>query len=125
MGTPNQPWQPGQRGGTPPGGQPGWHQQPAAQPGYPGRPGYGAPPGYPPQQAFGQQPPGYGPGFPPPAPKKRGPWLWLVPVLVVVVAAAVVVPILLTRDGGTANAQARPVARPPTASSRGRSPPSK
>ena len=88
----------------PPGGYPAQQQG-----GYPGgQPGYGAPaqPGY---GASAQD--GYGPGYqggfppqPPPAPKKRGPWLWLVPVLVVVVAAAVVVPILLTR-GGSSDAQ--------------------
>ena len=96
MGTPNQPGQPWQ-----PGQQPGY----SAQPGYQQQPGYGPQPGYQQQTGYGPQP-GYGPGFPSsPAPKKRGPWLWLVPVLVVVVAAAVVVPILLTKGGGSSNAQ--------------------
>jgi outer membrane protein assembly factor BamB len=116
--------QPGGQPGYPP--QPGYGQQPAVgqqpgygpQPGYPPQPGYGQQPtfgqqpGSPQQPGFGQQPvfgqqPGVGhyPGqsVPPGPPKKRGPWPWLIPVLVVVVAAAIVVPVLLTKGGGSSN----------------------
>lgn len=51
---------------------------------------------YPPQ--WQNQSPGAwpAPGYSAPPPKRRGPWLWLVPMLAVVVAAAVVVPLVLT-----------------------------
>ncbi|TVT56616.1 PQQ-binding-like beta-propeller repeat protein [Amycolatopsis rhizosphaerae] len=41
--------------------------------------------------------------MPPQPPKKRRPWLWLIPLVVVVVAAAITVPILLS--GGSPSAQ--------------------
>jgi outer membrane protein assembly factor BamB len=100
---PQQPYPP-QPPGHPQGGYPpqpsGYPQQPYPQGGYPPQsPGYPQQP-YPPQ-GYPQQP-----GYPPqfggaPAPKRRKPWPWLIPLVVVVVAAAIVVPILLTRGGGS------------------------
>jgi hypothetical protein len=101
-GPADQPAYPGQPGSVAqpgPAGQPGY----PAQPGLPGYPGVGPQPGYG-TPGYGTPPgqPGFGGPYPPPRPsgRKRGPWLWLAPVLVLIVAAAITVPLLSTGGGG-------------------------